>query len=72
MIDGLDADDSRLERMVVLVNVSDQLQLCGRRPDNESFLGTLERPGDLVEESLGVFGCSLAPWGPLGCFLWTL
>ncbi len=66
VIDGLDAYDFGRQRVLVLVNVSDELELRSRRADNEDLHRTVERPGDFVEESLGVFGMRLcflgAPW----------
>ena len=69
MIDGLDTDDSGLKRMLVLVNVSHQIQLCGRRPRNEHLFGAFERPGDLVEESLGVIGMLPGSFGSFWMFV---
>ena len=54
MIDGLDPDDARLERVSVRVEIAKEVELGSRRTDDEDLLRTFERSCDFEEKALGV------------------
>ena len=56
MIDGLHPHDLRLKRALVLVEVANELELGGRRADDEDRFGAFQRASYLSEESLCVVG----------------
>jgi hypothetical protein len=51
MVDGLDAHDAPLDRGVVCVEVSQEVKLRGRGPDNQDLLRVREIMGDVIEEA---------------------
>lgn len=50
MVERLDADDLRRERMVVLVHVAKEVELSRGRTDHKDLLCVLQRECDLMEE----------------------
>src|ERR1700722_378058 len=53
MVQRLDANDLRLERVFVLVHVSDEVELRRRGPDDQDLVGAGERDSDFLEEAFG-------------------
>ena len=59
MIDGLDAHDLGAPSVIVLLEISEKLELRGGGPDNQNLLCSLEFAGDFVEEPFVVLGMIL-------------
>ena len=56
MIDGLDPDDLRIQRRIVLGRVAKELELRRRGPDDEDALRAGELVRDGLEEAVRVVG----------------
>jgi hypothetical protein len=56
MVRCLDADDSRIESALMLLHVPKEVQLRLRRTHEEDLFGALQRPSDLVKETMLVVG----------------
>ncbi len=54
MIDGLDANDLRFERLVRFGQKPQKLQLCSRRADHENLASGSQRSGDVSEEVIAI------------------
>lgn len=52
VIDGLDADDPRLQGALVVLHVPEEVQLRLRRADEQDLTLALERASHLVEEAM--------------------
>ena len=61
MIGRFDTDNSLFQRRQLLVQVSDEMKLGHRRPDDQNLLGAFQRVRDVVEESVFVVRVVVRP-----------
>lgn len=66
VIHRFDTKNALLDCVVILVNVSDEIELgCGRTHDQDGF-GTIHRSSYLVKVSLGIIRVLLCTFRPMG------
>ena len=65
MIRRFDAYDSRLEPRLLLMEIPQKMELCGRRPDDENSFGRLENTRNVGEKVTFVVGVLVRARPPL-------